>query len=126
MSYNLLIVDDSAIVRKVFQKTLALTGLTVGEVFEAANGQEALDILDKSWVDVIFLDINMPVMNGMEFMKHLRARDDINDIPVIVISTEGSKERKEELFNYNIREYVRKPISAEQLSEVIGQILGGE
>ncbi|MDD2941346.1 MAG: response regulator [bacterium] len=125
MSYNLLIVDDSAIVRKVFQKTLALTGLTVGEVFEAANGQEALDVLEKSWIDVIFLDINMPVMNGMEFMKHLRAKDEIKDIPVIVISTEGSKERKEELFNYNIRDYVRKPISAERLSEVISQILGG-
>ena len=95
MSYNILIVDDSSIVRKVLIKTLGIAGVPVGDIYEAENGLVALEILESNWVDLIFLDINMPVMNGMEFMEHLRKSSDFDETPIIVVSTEGSKERKE-------------------------------
>lgn len=125
MSYNILIVDDSSIVRKVLIKTLGLAGIPIGEIYEAENGLVALEILQNNWVDLIFLDINMPVMNGMEFMNHLRESSDFDETPIIVVSTEGSKERKEELFDKNIKAYLRKPITPEELAEKVGEILGG-
>ena len=126
MSYNILIVDDSSIVRKVLIKTLGIAGVPVGDIYEAENGLVALEILESNWVDLIFLDINMPVMNGMEFMEHLRKSSDFDETPIIVVSTEGSKERKEELFDKNIKAYLRKPITPEELANKVNEILGGE
>ena len=126
MSYNILIVDDSSIVRKVLIKTLGIANIPIDKVLEAENGQVALDILADNWVDIIFLDINMPVMNGMEFMENLRKLKEYDNIPIVVISTEGSKERKEELFEKHVKEYLRKPITPEQLSDTIHKLLGGE
>ena len=125
MSFNILIVDDSSIVRKVLIKTLGIAGIPVGEIFQAENGLVALDLLQNNWVDLIFLDINMPVMNGMEFMNHLRESHDFDETPVIVVSTEGSKERKDELFDKNIKAYLRKPITPEELADKVSEVLGG-
>ena len=72
MAYNVLIVDDSRVVRSVIEKTLRMTGLDLAEVHQAGNGEEGLAKLKDAWVDVIFTDINMPVMNGMDFVKHLK------------------------------------------------------
>lgn len=124
MGYNILIVDDSSIVRKVLKKTLGLTNLAFDNVFEAENGKEGLDLLREHWVDLVFLDINMPVMNGMEFMQRLRADETLSATPVVIISTEGSKERKEELFDHDIKAYLRKPITPELLTKTIQGILG--
>jgi len=124
MAYNLLIVDDSSIVRKVIQRALNMTGLPTGQVIEAENGKLALDTLKDNWVDLIFLDINMPIMNGMEFMTALRADPDLKEIPVVIVSTEGSKERREELEKLGVRAYLRKPATPEQLTETITNLLG--
>ena len=126
MSYNILIVDDSSIVRKVLIKTLHMANLPINQLLEAENGQVALEVLKNNWIDLIFLDINMPVMNGMEFMEHLRKSSDFDETPIIVVSTEGSKERKEELFDKNIKAYLRKPITPEELANKVNEILGGE
>lgn len=125
MSFNLLIVDDSAIVRSVLKKTIAITDLDIGTILEAGNGEEALEVLKSNWVDLIFLDINMPKMNGMEFMSRLRNDEKLESTPVIVVSTEGSKERKDELFGHDIKAYLRKPVTAEQLTQTVKQVLGG-
>ncbi len=125
MSLNLLIVDDSSIVRKVFRRTLDMTDVPLGSLFEAENGQQALEILDREWVDLIFLDINMPVMNGVEFLSQLRSSSDRGTTPVIIVSTEGSKERKEQIIEQGISGYLRKPVSPEALIEAIHQVLGG-
>ncbi len=124
MAYNLLIVDDSSIVRKVIQRALSMTGLPTGQVIEAENGKLALDTLKDNWVDLIFLDINMPIMNGMDFMAALRADPDLKEIPVVIVSTEGSKERREELEKLGVRAYLRKPATPEQLTETITNLLG--
>jgi two-component system, chemotaxis family, chemotaxis protein CheY len=125
MSYNFLIVDDSSIIRKVIQKTLGLAGIDVGSIYEAANGREGLDVLEKEWVDLVFLDINMPVMNGLEFMEHLRNNPQTIQTPVVVVSTEGSRERRATLAEKDIKAYLRKPVTPEEISKTIQQILGG-
>ncbi|HQH26820.1 MAG TPA: response regulator [Oligoflexia bacterium] len=125
MGYKILIVDDSNIVRKVLMKSLRLAGLDVERILEAENGQSALDLLLNEQVDLIFLDINMPVMNGMEFMERLRKDPGNVATPVIVISTEGSRERKDTLFEREIRAYLRKPVTPEILNETVLHVLGG-
>ena len=124
MAYNILLVDDSSIVRKSIVKTLAMAEVEIGVVLEAENGQVALELLKDNWVDLIFLDINMPVMNGIEFAERLKESDLLKDIPVVVISTEGSKIRAEELKALGITVQLRKPVRPESLTETITDILG--
>ena len=93
MSLNVLVVDDSAVARKVIAKCLRLAALPMGELHEAANGQEGLDVLDKHWIDLALFDINMPVMNGEEMIEKVRSNADLRELPIIVISTEGSETR---------------------------------
>ncbi len=125
MAYNILIVDDSDTVRAVISKTLKMSGLDLGELHTAANGQEGLDVLREQWVDLVLTDINMPVMNGVEMIERMRADDDLAALPVVVISTEGSTTRIEELKAKGVRAYLRKPFTPEKLKEVIEDLLGG-
>lgn len=124
MSYKILLVDDSAIVRKMLKKTLELSGIEVDKIIEASNGLEGLNLLKNEWVDLIFLDINMPIMNGMEFMRNLRSDEILSKTPVIVVSTEGSQERKDELYDLDVKAFVRKPVTPEILSETVTSVLG--
>ena len=71
MAYNILLVDDSATVRAIISKTLTMAGVETGQIFEAANGQEALELLGREWVDLVFADINMPVMGGVEMIEKM-------------------------------------------------------
>jgi two-component system chemotaxis response regulator CheY len=121
MSLNVLIVDDSAVMRSMIVKTLRLAGLAVGEIHEAANGQEGLDVLDGQWVDLVLADINMPVMNGEEMIDRIRSNPAWKDLPVIVISTEGSQTRIESLRRKNTK-FVHKPFSPEVLRDVINDM----
>ena len=125
MGYNIMLVDDSGIVRKSLIKTLGMAGFEVGEVLEAENGQVALDLLKTHWVDLVFLDINMPVMNGVEFLHHLRADRAYKNLAVIVISTEGSDIRASELQKLGISAQLRKPIRPESLTETVREALLG-
>ena len=124
MAYNVLIVDDSNIVRKVLIKTFGLTDVSVNHFLEAENGLVALDLLKQNWVDLIFLDINMPVMDGMTFIREMAKDNENKSVPVVVVSTEGSTERKEELARAGIKAYLRKPVTPEQLVSVITSVLG--
>lgn len=126
MAYNILIVDDSSIVRKVLLKTLHMTQLPLGEVLEAGNGKEAIPLVESHWVDLILLDINMPEMNGVEFVHWLRDQEKFRTIPVVVISTEGGRVRKAELADRDIRAYLRKPVTPEQLIELFQEVLNHE
>jgi two-component system, chemotaxis family, chemotaxis protein CheY len=118
MSVNILIVDDSPIIRSVLKKAITMANLPVAELYQAGNGQEALDVIEAEWIDVMFLDINMPVMNGVEVLQNLNENGDINSVKVIVISTEGSSTRIEELNKLGIKGFLRKPFTPEQFQEV--------
>lgn len=126
MAYNILIVDDSLTTRRVIAKTLDLAGVAVGELYQAANGREALEILREHWVDVVFSDLNMPEMGGLELIEQMAADSALSSVPVVVISTEGSRERVEELKRKGIRAYIRKPFHPEQVRDVIRDVLGVE
>ena len=124
MAYNFLLVDDSSIVRKSLKKTIGMTSLDVSELHEAENGQVAIEVLKKEWVDLVFLDINMPVMNGVEFMEAIRADEELKDTAVIIVSTEGSKERIEKLEQMEVKAYLRKPVTPEDLVDKVTEVLG--
>lgn len=124
MALNVLIVDDSEIVRKVIIKTLGLAGVPLNEVYEAANGQEALDVLGAHWVDLVFSDLSMPVMGGVEMLERMNRDDILKTTPVIVVSTEGSTTRIDDLKSKGVRAYIRKPFTPEQIREVVKNVVG--
>jgi len=124
MPINVLIVDDSATMRQMIQKTLAMSGLDIADVFEAANGIEAFAQLAQHDVGVILLDINMPVMNGLQFLSRLQDDERLRGIPVVIASTEGSEPRIQQLMANGARAYVRKPFHAEHLRDALLPILG--
>lgn len=126
MAYNILIVDDSLTTRRVIAKTLELAGVPVGDLYQAANGREALEVLRDHWVDVVFSDLNMPEMGGLELIERMAADSTLSTVPVVVISTEGSSERVEELKRKGIRAYIRKPFHPEQVRDVVREVLGVE
>jgi len=123
MSLNILIVDDSKVMRKIILKTIGISGVSLGEVYEASNGQEGLDMLNKKKVDLVMADINMPVMNGEEMIDAMKDNPVMNKIPVIVISTEGSEVRVERLLNKGVM-FVHKPFSPEMFKDTIQKIKG--
>ena len=124
MAYNILVVDDSAIVRAVIKKTLTIAGVDVGELFNAANGQEGLDIVAGQWIDLVIADINMPVMGGIEMLEKMSADGLLTTIPVIIVSTEGSATRIEELKKKGVSAYIRKPFTPELIREVVDKVMG--
>jgi two-component system chemotaxis response regulator CheY len=123
MAYNVLIVDDSQTMRKVVQKSVAISGFEVGECWEAGNGREALDTLKAHWVDLILADINMPIMNGLEMLKELKNDEIYCNIPVVFITTEGSEKRLEEAYALGIKGYIQKPFQPETIRNVLTRIM---
>lgn len=124
MALNVLIVDDSATSRAVVIKSLQMADIPTGTILQASNGKEAIELLDTHWVDLVFADINMPVMGGVEMIGKLAEHDVLKMIPVIVISTEGSQTRIQELQEKGIAAYLRKPFTPEHLLEVVQQVMG--
>ncbi len=124
MAYNVLIVDDSETIRAVLIKTLKMTGIDLGEVKQAENGKEALAIMEDSWMDIVFADINMPIMNGNEMVDEMVKSGAIQSIPVVIVSTEGSQARIEEMIKKGVRAFIRKPMTPEIFKQVIDDVLG--
>ena len=124
MAFNILLVDDSFTVRAVIAKALQLADVDIGTLFEAGNGAEALEVLDKEWVDLVFADISMPVMNGEEFVERLNETGAIEDLPVVVVSSAGSEPRIQRLKELGVRDYIHKPFTPEQIREVVDKVMG--
>jgi two-component system chemotaxis response regulator CheY len=123
MGYNVLIVDDSVIIRKMVARTLRISDLDISEYLFAANGREALEKLEANWVDIVFADINMPEMNGVEMIEKMRKEDLLSGIPVVIISTERSRERIEALKAMGIGAYLQKPFVPEEFARVVKGLL---
>lgn len=122
MPLNVLIVDDSDVIRAMIARTLSLASLPLGEVLHASNGQEALSILDETWVDLVLADINMPVMDGVEMLERLRREPETADLPVIIVSTEGANDRLAELQKKGVSAWIRKPFTPEEIRDVVQQV----
>jgi two-component system chemotaxis response regulator CheY len=124
MSFNVMIVDDSNAMRGVIKKIISMSGFKMDKCLEAGNGKEAMSLLEDNWVDVIISDINMPVMSGLEMLSHLKKDDLFGDIPVIMITTEGSSTRMEEAFQHGARGFIKKPFLPEDLKKILNEVLG--
>jgi len=123
VALNVLVVDDSAVMRSMIIKTLGLCGIPLGEVHQAGNGAEGLQVLSEHWVDLILVDINMPVMNGDEMIERLRENPETRDTAVIVVSTDGSATRVE-MMQQRGAGFVHKPFTPELLRDQILRITG--
>ena len=124
MARNVLIVDDSATMRLMIRRTLLMTELDIGEMFEAANGIEALAKLAEHEVSLILLDINMPTMTGLQLLARMKRNQRLKDIPIVNASTEGSDERAEQIAEFGAAGYLRKPFVPEKLRDVLSPLLG--
>lgn len=117
MSVDVLIVDDSAAIRKILQRVLRQTDIPIGEVIEAGDGADALKLLKDRHVNLILSDINMPNMDGLQFLTQLKQSDQWKAIPVIMVTTEGGQAKVIEAVELGAAGYVRKPFTAEQIKE---------
>jgi two-component system chemotaxis response regulator CheY len=124
MSFNLLIVDDSISMRAVIKKIITISGFQMDKCLEANNGREAMDLLSTNWIDVIISDINMPEVNGLELLDQLKKNDTLKEIPVIMITTEGSSERMQEAFNRGAKGFVKKPFLPEDIKKILYDVIG--
>ncbi|MDZ7260503.1 MAG: response regulator [candidate division KSB1 bacterium] len=123
MALNVLVVDDSSVMRAMIIKTLRLSHLPLGEIYQASNGLEGLKVLQEHWIDLALVDINMPVMNGEEMIDRVRQNPETADLSIIVISTEGSETRIEMLENKGAG-FIHKPFTPETLRNAIIKITG--
>jgi two-component system chemotaxis response regulator CheY len=123
MSIDILIVDDSITIRAMIKKALQLSLPDLGQVYEAENGILALARLAEKEVGLIMTDLNMPRMDGLQLIEKIKRQPKFANIPIIVISTDGSTERLSELEQQGIRGYLRKPFRPEQLKQVLSEIL---
>lgn len=117
MSLDVLIVDDSAAIRKILHRVLVQADVPLGKVFEASDGMEALEKLKIQKVGLVLSDINMPNMDGIELLSRLKADHALKTVPILMITTEGSQAKVMQALQLGAAGYVRKPFTAEQIKE---------
>jgi two-component system chemotaxis response regulator CheY len=118
-----LIVDDSSVMRKIVERSLRQAGLDTLVVFEAGSGIDGLELLKVEHVDLILSDINMPSMDGLEFLRQIRAQNLAPGVPVVMITTESSEEHVKQAILAGAQGYIRKPFTAEQVKERVLPLL---
>jgi two-component system chemotaxis response regulator CheY len=120
---KVLIVDDSAVMRKIVERSLRLAGVDLDNVLEANDGWEALSLVQEQKADLILCDINMPGMDGLEFVRQLGSLDNARGVPVVMITTEAGQGRVGEAFSCGARGYIRKPFTPDQIREQVAPLL---
>jgi len=122
MSLNILVVEDSDIVREMMIKVIRMCKIAIGKIFEAANGLEGLAIISDNWIDLVITDVNMPRMGGVEMIDNLRMMPENNDLPVIIVTGDCSECGK---FEENSRKsFIHKPFSMKEIKETIINLTG--
>jgi two-component system, chemotaxis family, chemotaxis protein CheY len=120
---DVLIVDDSAAIRKILRRVLQQAEIPLGQVYEAGDGVEAVKSLSEQKVQLILSDINMPNMDGLQLLSEIKAHAEWKDIPVVMITTEGSQAKVIEAVQLGAAGYVRKPFTADQIKEKLAGIV---
>jgi two-component system chemotaxis response regulator CheY len=118
-----LIVDDSSVMRKIVERSLRESGLDSLLVHQVSSGIEGLAVLKANSVNVILSDINMPSMDGLEFLRQLRAQDLAPGVPVLMITTESSAEHVKQAIQAGAQGYIRKPFTQQQIKERVLPLL---
>jgi two-component system chemotaxis response regulator CheY len=117
---RVLTVDDSRTILAMLHHTLSNAGF---DVLQAEDGQKGLDILKREAVDIIITDINMPVMDGIEFIKHVRATGRHNSLPILILTTETSQDKREQGRSAGGTGWIVKPFDPEKLISVIHKVV---
>jgi two-component system, chemotaxis family, chemotaxis protein CheY len=123
MAKKVMIIDDSNTMRKIISRSLRQAGLEFETILEAGDGQIALDLLKQESPDIILSDINMPNMNGIEFLKEKAANENIKDIPVIMITTESGNDIISEAMSLGAKGSIKKPFTPDEVQSVIGGLI---
>ncbi|MCX6627169.1 MAG: response regulator [Candidatus Solibacter sp.] len=123
MDSDVLVVDDSAAIRKILTRVLRQTGLAIQTIHEAGDGQDALALMALHRIDLVLSDINMPKMDGLQLLASLKASSQWRNIPVVMITTEGGETKVAEAVKLGAAGYVRKPFTADQIKEKLVGIL---
>ncbi len=123
MHSDVLVVDDSAAIRKILQRVLRQTGMAIGAIHEAGDGEEALAVIEQHPVNLVLTDINMPKMDGLQLLASLKASPQWRNVPVFIITTEGGEKKVSEAVKLGAIGYVRKPFTADQIKEKLIGIL---
>ena len=120
---RILVVDDSRIMRNIVKNTLkSMYNIEEGFV-EASNGEEAWSILQSSQIDLVLLDWNMPLLNGIDLLRRLRAIDKYKTLPIIMVTSEAAKYNVVEAVKAGINDYLIKPVTEKNLYEKVRKYL---
>jgi two-component system chemotaxis response regulator CheY len=123
MSGTILVVDDSAMMRKVVLRTLKMAGVEFDRVLEAGNGKEALACLRMNKVELIMCDINMPVMTGLQLLQQIKEENLAAGVPIVMVTTESSESQVRQAILSGARGYIRKPFSIEHIVNNVKPLL---
>jgi two-component system, chemotaxis family, chemotaxis protein CheY len=123
MEADVLVVDDSAAIRKILQRVLRQTGMAIHAIHEAGDGREALDVLEHHPIHLVLSDINMPKMDGLQLLAAVKATPQWHSIPVVMVTTEGGEAKVCEAVRLGAAGYVRKPFTADQIKEKLVGLL---
>ena len=120
---DVLIVDDSAAIRKILHRVLRQMDLRLGEIHEAGDGREAMDILENHRVGLVLSDMNMPHMDGLQLLARIKEMAHMKEVPIVIITTESRQGKVMDAIQLGATGYVRKPFTAEQIKEKLIAIL---
>ena len=123
MAKSLMIVDDSATMRKIIMRTIRMSGLEFDRTEEAGNGNEALGKLGSGPVDIMLCDVNMPEMMGTELVKKVREIDSCADTKIIMVSTESSQEVVDGAIADGANGFICKPFTPEKFQEKLSPFM---
>lgn len=123
MPLDVLIVDDSAAIRKILQRVLKQAEIPLGQVHEASDGLEALDKLKSEKVSLVLADINMPNMDGLQLLSQIKACAEWKELPVVMVTTEGGQSKVMEAVRLGAAGYVRKPFTADQIHRTLSDLI---
>lgn len=123
MLFNILVVDDSATARAFMIKMLKVARIPVAQLLQAANGLAAIEVLCSNPIDLVFADIHMPLMDGVELIERMKQSPQLDKIPVVVVTSEGNCHRIELIRAAGVAAYVRKPADPGLLRDVVHRAL---
>jgi two-component system chemotaxis response regulator CheY len=126
MNYRILIVDDSPLLRATARRAVLQAGAAAENVREVQNGKEALEALAAAPADIVLLDINMPVMDGYQFVEAKSKLPELAGVKVALVTTEGNKKRLERMSELGVVHYLRKPFAPEDLRALVTELFQGE
>ena len=125
MAFTVLVVDDNRMMRGMVSRAVGMSGLSVAKIYEAGDGAQALAVMRSQWIDLVLLDINMPVMDGEQFLTQVRADPALRGTMVIVVSTESSQPRIAR-FKEMQAGFIHKPFRPEQLVAAVNELMAGK